>query len=70
MVTERVFEAVFDAESVTLTVKLAVPAVGEDPDNAPPVERLSPIAVSWLPFDVTVQLYPLPEPPDAVRESE
>jgi hypothetical protein len=70
IVTERVLVAVFDAESVTMTIKLAVPVVGEDPDNTPPLDKLSPIAVSWLLFAVTVQLYPPPEPPEAARESE
>jgi hypothetical protein len=65
MVTEKVAVAVFDAESVTLTVKLALPAIGAAPDRTPPLERLRPTAAG-LP-DVTVQASPLPEPPEAAR---
>ena len=56
MVTEKPAVAVFDAESVTSMVKIALPAVGEEPDRTPPLDRLRPTAVGLLPFDVTVQL--------------
>jgi hypothetical protein len=56
MFTEKLAVAVFDAESVTSTEKLALPAVGEEPDRTPPLDRLRPTAVRLLPLDVTVQL--------------
>jgi hydrogenase maturation factor len=56
MVTEKPAVAVFDAESVNSTVKLAMPAVSEEPDRTPPLDRLRPAAGRLLPLDVTVQL--------------
>jgi hypothetical protein len=56
IVTEKVTVAVFNAESVTLAAKLALPATGVAPDNTPALERLRPIAVRLLPPDVTVQV--------------
>jgi hypothetical protein len=56
MVTEKVTEAEFDAESVTFAVKLAPPAIGVEPVNTPALERLRPTAVRLLPPDVTVQV--------------
>jgi hypothetical protein len=56
MVTEKVTEAEFEAESVTLAVKLAPPAIGVAPDNTPALERLKPTAVRLLPPEVTVQV--------------
>src|SRR5580698_8412248 len=56
MVTEKPAVAVFDAESVNSTVKFALPAVGEEPDRTPPLDRLRPIAVRLLALDGTVQL--------------
>jgi len=56
MVTEKPAVAVFEAESVNSTVKLALPAVGEEADRTPPLDRLRPSAVRLLPLDVTVQL--------------
>jgi hypothetical protein len=67
IVTEKVAVAVFDAESVTLTPKLALPAMGVVPDTTPPLERLSPTAARLLPPDVTVQVSPVPEPPEAAK---
>jgi hypothetical protein len=55
-VTEKVTEAVFDAESVTFAVKLALPDIGVEPDNTPALERLKPTAVRLLPPDVTVHV--------------
>jgi hypothetical protein len=55
-VTVKVTVAVFDAESVTLAAKLALPTVGVAPVNTPALERLRPIAVSELPPDVTDQV--------------
>jgi uncharacterized protein (UPF0212 family) len=52
-VTVKVTVAVFDAESVTLAAKLALPTIGVEPDKTPALERLRPIAVSVLPPDVT-----------------
>jgi hypothetical protein len=63
MVMESELVAVFEAESVTLTVKVAVPAAVGLPEMMPPVERLKP-AGSAEP-DATVQVYPVPEPPEA-----
>jgi hypothetical protein len=56
MVTEKVTDAVFEAESVTFAVKLALPAIGVEPVNTPALERLRPTAVRVLPPDVTVQV--------------
>jgi hypothetical protein len=56
MVTEKVTVAVFEAESVTLAAKLALPAIGDAPVNTPALERLRPTAVRVLPPDVTVQV--------------
>jgi hypothetical protein len=56
MVTENVTDAVFEAESVTFAVKLALPAIGVEPVNTPAPERLKPTAVRLLPPDVTVQV--------------
>jgi len=56
MVTAKLAAAVFPAESVTLTPKFAMPAVGEEPDTAPPPDRLKPNAARLLPPDVIVQL--------------
>jgi hypothetical protein len=56
MVTENVTDAVFEAESVTFAVKLALPAIGVEPVNTPAPERLKPTAVRLLPPDVTVHV--------------
>jgi hypothetical protein len=56
MVTEKVTVAVFEAESVTLAAKLALPAIGVAPVNTPALERLRPTAVRLLPPEVTVQV--------------
>jgi hypothetical protein len=55
-VTEKVTVAVFEAESVTLAAKLALPAIGVAPVKTPALERLRPTAVRLLPPDVTVQV--------------
>jgi hypothetical protein len=65
MVTEKLAVAESDAESVTLTVKLALPAADGVPDNKPPLERLKLIAAR-LP-DVTDQVYGAPVPPVAAN---
>jgi hypothetical protein len=70
IVTENVWLAAFDAESVTLTVKLALPAIGVAPDTRPPLERLRPTAARLLLPDVTVQVSPEPVPPELVRVCE
>ena len=56
MVTEKLADVVFKPESVTVAVKLALPAIGEEPDNTPAPDRLRPTAVRLLAPDVTVQL--------------
>jgi hypothetical protein len=70
MVTEKVAVVVFETESVTLTPKLALPAIGVVPDRMPPLERLRPTAVRLLAPDVTLQESPVPEPPEAARVCE
>ena len=70
IVTEKVAVAVFEAESVTLTLKLAPPAMGVAPDSTPPLDRLRPTAVKLLPPDVTVQESPVPVPPALAKVCE
>ena len=69
MVTDNVAVAEFDAESVTFTPKVALPATGVAPENTPPLDKLSPTAVNWLLPEVTDQVSPVPEPPTAVSVS-
>jgi hypothetical protein len=57
--------AVAAAESVTFTVKLAVPAAVGFPATTPPEERVIPSG-NEVPED-TDQLYPEPDPPLALR---
>ena len=57
--------AVFDAESVTFTAKLAAPATGVAPESTPEFDRLRPTAVRLPAPDVTDQVYPVPDPPVA-----
>jgi hypothetical protein len=65
-VNEKVAEAVFPNESVTFTVKLAVPpALGGVPERTPPLEKLRFNAVRLLPPVRTLHVYPVPDPPDA-----
>ena len=70
MVTENVWLAVFPYESVTLTVKLAVPAMGVLPEMTPALETLRPTAVRLLLPDVTDQVNPFPVPPEVARVVE
>ena len=70
MNTEKLAVAVFDAESVTSTATLALPTVGEEPDRTPSLDRLNPIAVRLLLPDVIVQVYPVPDPPEAASVCE
>ena len=70
IVTEKVAVAVFEAESVNLTLKLALPAIGVAPDRTPPLDRLRPTAVRLLAPDVTVQVSPVPVPPALARVCE
>ena len=44
-VTAKVTEALFEAESVTFAVKVAVPAMGVAPDKTPALDKLRPTAV-------------------------
>ena len=69
MVSENVALAVFDAESVTVAVKVALPVVGV-PESTPPLERFRFTAARLLAPAEMVQVYPLPEPPDATRVCE
>jgi len=69
-VTENVWLAVFEAESVTLAVKLALPAVGVAPDRTPLLDKLRPIVVRLLPPEVTVQVSPEPVPPELAKVCE
>jgi hypothetical protein len=61
MVMENEPVAVFEAESVTLTVKPTAPVAVALPVMTPPVERLRP-AGSEFPL-ASVHVYPVPEPP-------
>jgi hypothetical protein len=70
MVTEKLVVAVFKAESVTFTPKVALPATGEEPESIPPVDRVNPIADRLVAPEVTDQLYPVPEPPAATNVRE
>jgi hypothetical protein len=67
MVTDRFAVAEFEAESVTLTVKLALPAAGVVPDKTPPFDRLNPMVVNCPLPEVTVHVRPLPEPPEVIN---
>jgi hypothetical protein len=42
IVTDKFAVCVLLAESVTFTVKLTLPAVGELPERTPPLDRLNP----------------------------
>ena len=65
IVTENARLVVFEAESVTFAVKLAVPpALGVVPERTPLPDRLRPTALRLLAPAVTVQAYP-PDPPVA-----
>jgi hypothetical protein len=68
MVTVSACVAVLLAESVTLAVNVAVPAVGEEPDNTPAAESVSPTELR-LP-DEMLQVYPVPLPPLAASVCE
>ena len=70
MVTVKLAVAVFEAESVTFTAKLAAPATGVAPESTPVLERLKPTAVRLLAPDVTDQVYPAPDPPVAASVCE
>jgi hypothetical protein len=63
IVTVKVALAVFEAESVTVTPKLGVPAVVGFPLITPAAERVSPPG-RVEPLE-TAQVYPDPEPPAA-----
>jgi hypothetical protein len=56
MVTENVWLAVLPTESVTFTVKLALPATGVVPATTPPPDTLSPTALRLLAPEVTVHV--------------
>jgi len=58
------------AESVTETVKVAEPAMGAGPETTPAPETLSPTAARLLVPEVTVQVRPVPVPPEVVRAVE
>jgi hypothetical protein len=62
--------AVLPTESFTCTPKVAVPATGVVPDNTPPLESPSATAVNSPLPEVTVHVYPAPDPPVAVNVCE
>ena len=65
IVMENVALAVFEAESVTVTLKLGVPAVVVLPLSTPAPERVRPAGrVEPL---VTDHVYPAPDPPVAAK---
>ena len=68
MVMENAVVAVFEAESVTVTLKLGVPTVIGLPLSTPVAERFNP-AGSVEPL-AGAQVYPEPEPPVAARVCE
>jgi hypothetical protein len=67
MTTSRLAVAAVPEESVTLTVKLKVPAAEGVPARIPPLARVRPPGSA--PAD-TVQAYPAPVPPVAVSVAE
>jgi hypothetical protein len=70
IVTLSVAVAELFAESTTFAVNVAVPATGVVPDTTPALDKLSPTAVNWLAPEVTVQVRPVPDPPDAASVVE
>ena len=67
MTTLRLALAVAPEESVTVTVKLKVPAAVGVPAKIPPLARVRP--TGRVPADI-VQAYPAPVPPVAVNVVE
>ena len=67
-VSENVWLAVFDAESVTVMLKEFGPTAVGLPFSSPAELRLRP-AGNADPL-VTVHVYPVPVPPDALNETE
>jgi hypothetical protein len=65
-VMEKVPLAVFDAESVTFTVKLVVPVAVGLPLRTPAAERPRPAGNA----EVAAQVWPVPEPPVAASAVE
>jgi hypothetical protein len=65
MVMENAAVAVFEAESVTVTLKLGLPAVVGLPLRTPAAESFNPPG-SVEPL-AGAQVYPWPEPPVAAR---
>jgi hypothetical protein len=55
----------FEAESVTLTVKLGVPVAFGVPERTPAADKLKLTAARLLAPEVTVHVYPVPDPPVA-----
>ena len=68
MVMESVPVPVFEAESVTVTLKLRVPTVVGLPLSRPAAERVNPPG-SVEPL-AGAQVYPVPEPPVAASVCE
>ena len=66
-VSEKVADAVFCAESATVTTMLNVPAAVGAPEIRPAVERLSPAGNDEPLAAAQVQLYPVPVPPVAAK---
>ena len=68
MVMENAAVAVFETESVTVTLKLGVPTVVGLPLSTPAAERFNPPG-SVEPL-ASAQVYGVPEPPVAARVCE
>jgi hypothetical protein len=68
MVMENAVVAVFEAESVTVTLKLGVPTAVGMPLSTPAAESFNPPG-SVEPL-VGAQVYPVPEPPVAASVCE
>jgi hypothetical protein len=56
MVTEKLSLAALSTESVTITLKLALPATGVVPETTPVLDTLSPTALRLLAPEVTVHV--------------
>jgi hypothetical protein len=66
-VSEKVEDAVFWAESVTVMTTLKVPEAVGVPEIAPPAERLRPAGIEDPLAADQAQVYPVPVPPVAAR---
>ncbi len=69
MVMDNAAVAVFETESVTVTLKLGLPTVVGLPLSTPAAERVNPAGSGFEPL-ASAQVYPVPEPPVAARVCE